>query len=86
MLRNRTYLGVILHRDKVHPGMHPAIVDADVFEAVQHRLDANARRRTARREPVGRAPLTGRIFDADGRPMSPILFSRRRRRLGERVR
>ena len=28
MLRNRTYLGVIVHRDKVHPGMHPAIVDA----------------------------------------------------------
>ena len=71
MLRNRTYLGVIVHRDKVHPGMHPAIVDADLFEAVQRQLDANARRRATRREPCERAPLTGRIFDADGRPMSP---------------
>jgi hypothetical protein len=35
------------------------------------RLFSNPRRRTTRREPVGRAPLTGRIFDVDGRPMSP---------------
>ena len=71
LLRNRIYLGMIVHRDKVHPGMHPAIVDPDVFEAVQKLLDANRRRLASRRDKVARAPLTGRIFDADGQPMSP---------------
>ncbi|MEQ9122770.1 MAG: hypothetical protein RIM80_09430, partial [Alphaproteobacteria bacterium] len=38
---------------------------------MQARLDANARRRAARQDHVAKAPLTGRIFDADGQPMSP---------------
>ena len=71
LLRNRIYLGMIVHKGKVHPGMHPAIVDADLFEAVQSRLDANARRFFARSEAAAPAPLARRIFDADGQPMSP---------------
>ena len=42
-----------------------------VFDAVQAKLDANARRHNARPNRVARAPLTGRIFDIDGQPMSP---------------
>jgi DNA invertase Pin-like site-specific DNA recombinase len=34
LLRNQIYLGMIVHKAKVHPGMHPAIVDPDLFEAV----------------------------------------------------
>ena len=71
LLRNHTYLGMIVHRDTVHPGMHPVIVEADLFETVQRQLDANARRHTASHDHVARAPLTGRIFDAEGEPMSP---------------
>ncbi len=71
LLRNQTYLGMIPHKSEVHPGMHPAIVDADLFDAVQQRLDANARRRAATPERVAKAALLGRIFDADGQPMSP---------------
>ncbi|MBZ0227873.1 MAG: recombinase family protein [Bauldia sp.] len=71
LLRNRVYLGMIVHKDKVHSGMHPAIVDADLFDAVQARLDSNARRFFARGETGEPAPLARRIFDADGEPMSP---------------
>ncbi len=71
LLRNRTYLGMIVHKNKAHPGMHPAIIEADLFDAVQRNLDAHARRHAARQNPVARAPLTGRLFDADGEPMSP---------------
>ena len=81
MLRNRLYLGMIVHRGKVHPGMHPAIVDPDLFQAVQDRLDANQQQRAARRDRVARAPLTGRIFDAEGRPMSPTFSYGRRKNL-----
>jgi site-specific DNA recombinase len=71
LLRNRTYLGMVVHRDKLHPGMHPAIIEAEVFEAVQAQLTAKRQQRAVRRDRVARAPLTGRIFDADGNPMSP---------------
>jgi DNA invertase Pin-like site-specific DNA recombinase len=72
LLRNRTYLGQIVHKDKVHEGLHPAIVDAALFDAVQARLDTNVRRHEERGErAVTRAPLVGRIFDGDGQPMSP---------------
>ena len=81
LLRNRTYLGMIVHRGKVYPGMHPAIVDPELFEAVQAQLDANRQQRAARRDRVARAPLTGRIFDADGQPMSPSFSYGRRSKL-----
>jgi site-specific DNA recombinase len=71
LLRNRLYLGEIRHGEAHHPGLHPAIVDKQLFDAVQARLDGNARKRKSARETVARSALTGRIFDADGHPMSP---------------
>ena len=71
LLRNRLYLGMIVHKGRVHPGRYQAIIDADLFEAVQARIDANTRRRASKREQKADAPLAGRLFDADGQPMSP---------------
>lgn len=72
LLRNRIYLGQIVHRDAIHDGEHDAIVDEGLFEAVQRSLDANARRHGAKGEQrMVRAPLTGKLFDAAGEPMSP---------------
>ena len=72
---------MIVHKSKVYPGMHPAIVDPELFEAVQAQLDANRQQRAARRNRVARAPLTGRVFDADGQPMSPSFSYGRRSKL-----
>jgi len=66
---------MIVHKDEVHPGMHPAIVEADIFEKVQSLLDANSRRTGKGRNNVAHAPLTGWIMDAAGELMSPT-FSR----------
>ena len=71
LLRNRLYLGEIRHGDTHHPGLHPAIVDMELFDAVQGQLDGNARTRKSARETVACSALTGRIFDADSHPMSP---------------
>ena len=71
LLRNRTYLGLIVHQHQAHPGRHAAIVETALFDTVQAKLDTNARRHNARSGRVARAPLTGRIFDIDGQPMSP---------------
>ena len=78
LLRNHIYLGKIVHRGAVHDGEHVGVVDAALFEAVQRSLDANARRHGATGEQrMVRAPLTGKLLDAAGEPMSPT-FSRGR--------
>ncbi len=71
LLRNRVYRGMIVHRDRVHPGAHTAIIDEALFDAVQEGLTAGARRHQQRPNRVAEAPLKGRIFDASGYPMSP---------------
>jgi FtsP/CotA-like multicopper oxidase with cupredoxin domain len=71
LLRNRTYLGMILHGETAHPGLHAAIISQDLFDAVQARLDAQKRRNAEGTPEQPRAPLTWRIFDVDGHPMSP---------------
>ena len=71
LLRNRTYLGEIVHGALVHPGLHDAIVDRALFDAVQACLDANRRRQASARAPENRAPLVGKLFDAPGEPLTP---------------
>ena len=71
LLRNPVYRGMMVHKTSVMPGIHPAVIAADLFDRVQASLDANARRHRARPNRVVSAALTGRIFDADGSAMSP---------------
>lgn len=70
LLRNRIYLGMIVHREAAYPAAHPAIVDAVMFDAVQAKLDLAKSRTGSSARPAGHL-LTGRIFDGDGNPMSP---------------
>jgi len=81
LLRNRLYLGEIPHRDTSYPGQHEGIVDPGLFQAVQASLDANRRRRRTSRDRTAASPLTGRIFDTDGQPMSPTFAHGRNGRL-----
>lgn len=71
LLRNRLYIGEIRHRAESYRGQHPAIIERPLFEAVQHRLDAQRRRLGPGKVPLSPAALTGRIFDANDQPMSP---------------
>jgi DNA invertase Pin-like site-specific DNA recombinase len=72
LLRNRTYLGQIVHKELVHQGEHLPIVDTELFERVQQHLAINRVTRSAASDRrTERAALTGRLFDATGEPMSP---------------
>ncbi|CAN1522060.1 SR_ResInv domain containing protein [Rhabdaerophilaceae bacterium] len=72
LLRNRLYLGEIPHRDQSYPGQHEAIVSLEIFDAVQERLDAQSRRMSpSPAKGAAASPLTGKIFDTGGQPMSP---------------
>ncbi len=70
MLSNRIYVGEVVHKDKVYPGEHEAIVSRELFDAVQAKLAD----RTASTDGVVRrrvSLLAGLIRDDLGRPMSP---------------
>jgi site-specific DNA recombinase len=76
MLRNPIYRGGIRHKDVVHQGEHDAIVDQELFDAVQQQLEGQARRRSSvAAHRATKAPLLGKLFDAAGEPMTPT-FSR----------
>lgn len=72
LLRNHVYLGKIMHKGKIYEGEHEAIVDSELFERVQRKLDAQKRRHSnnVRKRQI-RAPLVGKLFDEAGEPMSP---------------
>ena len=61
----------IPHRGAVHPGLHPPIIDREIFDRVQAQLTANASARTSRPTRAMSAPLKGLIVDVLGRPMTP---------------
>ncbi len=71
LLRNRTYLGMVPHKDAAYPGQHPAIIDPDLFERVQARLDEQIARSKQPGRSTAEAVLRGRIYDALGNPMAP---------------
>ena len=74
LLRNRHYLGEITHKTAAFPGQHPAIVDRALFDKVQALLAEHCTRsrgKSESRPAVLPHRLTGRLFDAEGDPMSP---------------
>lgn len=81
LLRNPTYVGRIPHKEMTYPGLHEAIIETAVFEAVQQQLADNAVARTQRSTRATQAPLRGLIFDANGAPMSPSFTYAKRKRI-----
>jgi DNA invertase Pin-like site-specific DNA recombinase len=70
MLRNRIYLGEINHRESSYPGEHAPIIDRDLFENVQTKLNENRIARGMRRTR-SESLLLGRLYDDRGNRMSP---------------
>jgi hypothetical protein len=70
LLRNRAYVGEVVHKDKHYPGIHESILDQALFDSVQQLLAANGH--DQRRGRLTDAfLLTGKIFDDRGNRMSP---------------
>ena len=70
LLRNRCYVGEIAHRGEIHPADHEPIIEKQVFDAVQAKLQEN---KIARKLKLRSSPhlLTGLLFDSAGNRMSP---------------
>jgi site-specific DNA recombinase len=69
-LRNRFYIGEVVYKGEVFPGEQPAIIDRDLFDAVQAKLNAQRNNHTAARAQSG-SLLIGRMYDDRGNRMSP---------------
>jgi hypothetical protein len=70
LLRNRIYIGEIVHRGQVFEGDHQAIIDRDLFDAVQDKLKSGAVERSLKLKSTP-SILTGKIFDDGGNRMTP---------------
>jgi site-specific DNA recombinase len=76
LLRNHFYIGEVVYRGETNPGEQEAILDRDLFEKVQQRLNHNTvARRTAMSSSS--ALLTGRLFDERGNRMTPSHSAKR---------
>jgi site-specific DNA recombinase len=71
LLKNRLFLGKVVHKGAVHAGQHDAIIDRELFEAVQAQLARNAAQRRQARNRMSDAPLRGLVFDEAGEAMGP---------------
>lgn len=68
ILRNPIYIGLIRHGDVHHPGQHEAIIDQNVWDAVQAKLTDHAVTTRSPRKSAP-SPLKGKIFDESGRAL-----------------
>ena len=71
LLSNRIYRGFIVHKDKAYPGEHEAIVVEGLWQAVQKQLAANASGTSRRLRQQHPSLLVGKVFDGEGRAMTP---------------
>src|SRR4030088_2510302 len=70
LLRNRFYIGEVAYKDEVFAGAQSAILDRDLFDVVQAKLDDQLTNYTASRAK-SEALLIGSIYDDRGNRMSP---------------
>ena len=78
--RTRSTSAASATRRDVHPGQHAAIVDEDLWQAVQDRLASNARATKTRARAKSPSPLAGRLVGPDGQKMRPSHATKNGRR------
>ena len=80
LLKNPIYRGKIVHKGQVYDGEHEAIVDEDLWDAVQARLKEKAPPRKRPKDDRNQALLGGIITDPEGRPVVPTYSAKGTRR------
>jgi DNA invertase Pin-like site-specific DNA recombinase len=75
LLKNPVYRGKIIHKGKAYDGEHEAIVDEDLWDAVQAQLKEKAPPRKRPNNDRQLALLRGLVADPHGRPMVPTYGS-----------
>ncbi len=79
ILTNPIYIGKISHKGVLSEGLHDAIIDSELWEAVQKRRASNAVRSGAQRMTQP-SQLLGKIFEESGKTLAPHHATKRGRR------
>ncbi len=66
VLTNPIYAGRIRHRDKVHDGQHPALIDPERWNRIQQQLQDGATRQRGKVAARRRSLLCGKLVDETG--------------------
>lgn len=80
LIKNRIYVGEIVHRGKCHPGLHPAIINVELFDRVQVMIASNRRNYLVGSRSLEPSLLTGMLTDPSDRPMTPVHTAKGSRR------
>ena len=70
ILSNPIYVGRLRHKGQIHDGLHPAIVDQEIWDRVQRQLVDQTQTRTDPRRNTGFF-LSGKLYDNRGNRMGP---------------
>ena len=71
LLSNPIYTGQIVHKDQLHPGQQPALIDDASWSMVRDQLAANTRDHWHRAKAAEPSLLAGLLVDARGERLSP---------------
>ena len=80
ILTNPIYIGQIPHKGVCYPGQHQAIIDQELWNETQARLERNRQGRKDRRVSQQTAPLAGKLFDETGERLVPSHAQKQGRR------
>lgn len=71
VLRNRVYVGEVVHKSKIYNGEHEPLLERDLFDRVQALLEKNRNGYKQKIATDSPGVLSGLIFDDQGNAMTP---------------
>jgi site-specific DNA recombinase len=80
LLSNRLYVGEVTHKGMSYPGRHEAVIDPEMFDAVQRQLTGHAASRHFATNIKAPSLLTGLIHDETGDRLCPTHAKKKGRR------
>jgi DNA invertase Pin-like site-specific DNA recombinase len=80
LLSNPIYAGQIAHRGQLHPGLHPPLIEPEVWDRVQAQLSDNLQGHRSRVTAAQPSLLAGKLFDAAGDRLTPSHANKKGRR------
>lgn len=80
LLTNPVYIGKIRHINKIHEGLHNAIIPQELWDAVQNKLQGKSAFDRGEELQRHQNMLTGLIFDEYGQPFTPVFTNKKSRK------
>lgn len=82
MLQNNLYRGIVAYKGHEYPGEHQAIIDQDLWDKVQKKIQNNRVLFRTKENAKRRSLLSGLVYDADGRRLTSTYTTKRNKQYG----